>query len=363
MRIAAPLSALFLAGHLCTPLLAAEATRTIKLELSPADSARFRVENLAGSMKVIPATGGKVLAVATVHAESEELAGAMQFKQIPGSEGGPTLRVIYPLDRYDTIRYEPRHPEGGFAGLFGHSSTTTRYDGHRVKISGGEGVRVYADLEIQVPAIQGLEACFRNEVGSLDGSGLEGKLRFDSSSGDISLTRLRGEARSDTGSGDVKASHISGTFSCNTGSGDCMLSGFDGEKLVFDVGSGDVRVTSAAAREVAAGTGSGDVVISDSDVETLKADTGSGDVTFESRGGRLATVKADTGSGDVVLKLPAEAGFEARADQGSGDIRMGFKDAEAILHHKRVVGYRRGDSRIRIDVSTGSGDLRIEPMR
>ena len=49
------------------------------------------------------------------------------------------------------------------------------------------------------------------------------------------------------------------------------------------------------------------------------------------------------------------------ADQGSGDLIMGFKDAQAIVRHKEVVGYRRGDARIRIDVDTGSGDLTIQP--
>jgi DUF4097 and DUF4098 domain-containing protein YvlB len=94
----------------------------------------------------------------------------------------------------------------------------------------------------------------------------------------------------------------------------------------------------------------------------LDADTGSGDLTLESRSSRLAKVTADTGSGDVTLRLAPDASFEAWADQGSGDIRMGYRDAEAIVHHKQIIGYRRGDSRIRIDVNTGSGDLRIEPL-
>ena len=55
------------------------------------------------------------------------------------------------------------------------------------------------------------------------------------------------------------------------------------------------------------------------------------------------------------------ASFEALADQGSGDINMGFKDAQAIVRHKEVIGYRRGDAHIKIDVDTGSGDLTIEP--
>ena len=38
-----------------------------------------------------------------------------------------------------------------------------------------------------------------------------------------------------------------------------------------------------------------------------------------------------------------------------------FKDAQPIVRHKEVIGYRRGDARTKIDVDTGSGDLTIEP--
>ncbi len=97
------------------------------------------------------------------------------------------------------------------------------------------------------------------------------------------------------------------------------------------------------------------------DIEEFRAGTGSGNVRLENKGSRLARVKADTGSGNVTLRLAADAAFEALADQGSGDISMGYKDAQAIVKHKEVIGYRRGDARIKIDVDTGSGDLTIEP--
>ena len=97
------------------------------------------------------------------------------------------------------------------------------------------------------------------------------------------------------------------------------------------------------------------------DIEQFDADTGSGDVELAAVGARLTSIRADTGSGSVTLRLPGNASFEALADQGSGDIRMAFSDAEPIRHKSEIVGYRRGDGRIRITVETGSGDLRIEP--
>jgi len=362
MRKTAPLFALLLSFLLTARAFAAESTRTLKVELSPAAAAHFRVENLAGSMRVIPATDNKVTAVATIHAESDKLANLMRFDQVSGEDGVPTLRVIYPLDRYDTIRFNSKLQKESFLSFLGGSSTNTKYDGHRVRVSGSDGVLLYADVEVRVPPVADLEATFRNVVGRLGAEGVQGKLRFDSGSGEISLERLKGEVQADTGSGDVRAEDLSGTFSCDTGSGDCILTGFQGEKLSFDVGSGNVNVRSGKARLISADTGSGNILISDSDVEIFDADTGSGDVVLESRGSRLVAVKADTGSGNVTLRLAPEATFEARADQGSGDIRTGYKDAEAIIEHRQVIGYRRGDSRIRIFVSTGSGDLNIEPL-
>ncbi len=355
--LAVPIVALVTAA----PEVLAETTRTVRVALSSDALGRFAVENLAGAMRVVPASGKTVVAVATVHAESDELANAVTFEQVPGKAGLPTLRVRYPLDRVDVIRYPGRGKRSGLLeSMFGGNNTSTDYDGHRVKISDTHGALLYADVEVQVPRHLD-DAVFRNLVGSLEGKNLEGAIKFDTSSGDITIASVKGAIKADTGSGDVKASDATGSFSCDTGSGDCDLTGFSGETIHCDVGSGDVTIRKASARLVDVDTGSGDVHVLEADVEEFRADTGSGDVRLENPGTRLARVKADTGSGDVVLRLGSNATFEALADQGSGDIVMGYKDAQAIVRHKEVVGYRRGDARTKINVDTGSGDLTIEP--
>lgn len=337
---------------------AAETTRTLRQEL-PADVGPFEIENLAGTMEVIPGTGPVVVAVATVHAESQELADAVRFERVTSQRGLPTLRVRFPIDRHGTIRY-PKGGSGLFGLLGGGSITDAEYDGQRVKVSDSHGAMVYADVEIQVPR-RAIEATFRNLVGAMHGREIEGKLAFDSSSADLTLEKLNGEIRADTGSGDVRGTGLEGSIVCDTGSGDCLLTGFRGDRITCDVGSGDVTIRSASARFVSTDTGSGDVRILEADVQEVDADTGSGNVELENRGGRLARVKADTGSGDVTLRLGPEASFEALADQGSGDLTVRYSDAEPIVRRKEIVGYRRGDARIHIAVDTGSGDLLIEP--
>lgn len=349
-----------LAG-LSSAAIADDLTRTLRLEL-PISAGAFTVENLAGEMHVAPGTGDRTIAVATVHAESAALADAVRFEQVRGDDGRPVLRVRYPLDEHDSLQY-PR--EGKITGVLGHlfgrgSISDIKYDGHRVSVNRGSGPVLYADVEVTLPR-ETVKATFRNHVGALRGEDVGGSLTFDTGSGDVTLARVRGIILADTGSGDVKAAGVRGTLTCDTGSGDCDVSDFEGETIACNTGSGTIRVRLARARSLEADSGSGDVHATDIDVEEFGADTGSGDVRLEARGGRLARVKADTGSGNVTLRLGREAAFEARADLGSGDIISRYADAQPILHKRELVGYRRGDARIQIDVDTGSGDLILEP--
>lgn len=341
----------------------AEATRTLRAELS-ADPARpFRVENLAGRMIVRQGTGARVVVVATVHGGDARTADMLSLREVRDSKTGhPTLRVQYPLDQHTTYRYgrsgdvEP----GFFARLFSGMSHVT-YDGRRVAVSGARGLALYADVVVEIP--RGASGTFKNLVGDIEGKGVEGTLRFDSGSGDIALRDFRGDVVADTGSGDVNAASGRGTFQCDTGSGDCTLSAFDGDRLDLDTGSGDINVTASRARSVKADTGSGSVSLEVDGTEEVKADTGSGDVRLDLAGANLARVTADTGSGDVSLTLPRSAGFELRTDVGSGEVSSGFSDATPIMDRRRVTGYRRGDLAVKVNVDTGSGDVSVAPGR
>lgn len=318
-------------------------TRTLQVELSGSPASYFAVENLAGVMRVTSGDGDKVVAVATVHAESGEVADGVRFEQVTGREGEPVLRLRVPA-RYSTFRY----PEAG--------NSSFEYDGRKVRVSSSRGVELWADIEVTVPRTA-IHGAFRNHVGRLAGEGLKGRVAFDTGSGAIELHRLDGEVSADTGSGDVVAGEITGTFSGDTGSGDIELDGFTGEAVTCDTGSGAVRIAAVTARRVKADTGSGNVRVVGADIEWFDADTGSGSVELEAIGARLARVRADTGSGGVRVRLPAGAGFELHADQGSGELDCRFADARPILAGRTVVGYSRGDGRIRIDADTGSGDV------
>lgn len=331
-----------------TASVRAEVTRTLRLDHDVARA--FAVENLAGAMTVGAASGPRAEVVVTVHAESTALADAVRFEEVMGENGVPTLRVRYPASEARFRYPNERH----------HGHSHMKYDGRRVQVSDRAGVLVYADVEVRLPR-KGVEAKLKNGVGTLTGADVEGTLMFDTASGDIVLSEVEGDIVADTGSGNIKVSSAKGRLRCDTGSGDCEITGFRGELLDLDTGSGTLLASDVETRLLKADSGSGDVRLSRIVAEEVRADTGSGDVELDANGSTLRGVKADTGSGDVRLRLGADASFEVQAGMGRGDLVSRYDDAEAILRKREVVGYRRGDGRIKISVDTGSGNVVLEP--
>lgn len=363
MRFPAATRALALiALWLClTPAMLAEVTKTLRGELAATGLPRFAVENLAGIMRIRPGTGNTVIAIATIHAESEALAGAMRLEQVTGEGGIPTLSVRYPLDRERTIRYpDPRDThDWEFLDLFS-SSSKYRYGGQTVRVSRHHGVLLYADVDVQVPPGR-LDAAFRNLVGSLEARGLQGRLRFEVESADLRLDALSGDLELQGSSGDTRASDIHGGWRSNFSSGDCVLESFEGDLLSFHTSSGDIHARSVKARRIEVESSSGDARIRDADIEEFAADSSSGDIELESTGRRLKAVRVETSSGDVAVRLPSDASFEAEADQSSGDLTVGFSDGSAVRHRDKLTAYRRGSGGSRIQLRTSSGDVVIEP--
>lgn len=339
-----------------------EIVRTIRTELpvAAAGAARFSVENLVGTMRIREGAGSTVTAVATVYAESQSLADAVRFEQVPTGDG-TVLRVRYPYDKVGTFRYrEPSNHDDGFWEGF-TSSSTYRYDGRSVRVNRGRGTRLWADVAIELPRGEA-NARFVNLVGLLEAEGLSGRLRFEVASADLRLERLRGALELEGSSGDIRARDIRGTWKSDFSSGDCRIDGFEGESLELHASSGDFSIRSAKAKRIVTETDSGDARFLDADVEEFSAEATSGDIELEEAGGRLKTVDVSTSSGDVTLRLPRDASFEATARQSSGDMSVDFVDGTTVQKGESVVGYRRGDHGARIRVRTSSGDLSIAPI-
>ena len=337
-------------------------TKTLKAELSGADLANFAVENLAGTMEILPGPEGAVSVVATVHAETQALADGMRLERVPGEGGGASLRVRYP-EGVRTIRYREPVDDDTVQislGFLFFSSNTYHYDGRNYRISTGHGKRVWADLEVRVPPRM-TAARFRNLAGLLEASDLQGGMRFDVASGDLRLTSLNGDIALNGSSGDIHATQIRGTWKSDFSSGDCTIDHFEGDKFSFNASSGDLRARRVKARLVEVDTSSGDASILEADIEGFHGEASSGDLMVEVEGDSLKDFSAQTSSGDVTLRLPREASFEARADQSSGDMQVSFQGGAPTLRHEKLVAYRKGDGGSRIRVGTSSGDFALTP--
>jgi hypothetical protein len=345
------------------PFARAEVSKTLRAHLTGVAGREFAVENLLGTMWVTAGSPADVdvMVVATIHAESDELASAVRLEEVRGERGIPTLRIRYPATRR-TLRYiDADHRHQDWPGLLSFGDAEgTHYDGRTYRVSTRRGELLYADVEVRVPPRMAA-ATFRELAGRLEAEGLQGKLAFRVNSADLRLTRLRGEIDLAGSSGDTRASDISGSWRSDFSSGDCEVSRLEGASATFHTSSGDVIARSVVAEHVSVETSSGDYSFQDSDVQEIQTESSSGDLTIDSRGNRLERVRIESSSGDVRLTLPGDASFHAVADQSSGDMRVGFDDGQRGYRREELVSFRRGTGGADIRVSTSSGDFTINP--
>src|ERR1700693_5002450 len=73
---------LYAAALLAARSVFGEAERTLRAEIPDAAHGAFAVENLVGAMHVTAGTSDSVSVVATVHAESGALAGAVRLERV-----------------------------------------------------------------------------------------------------------------------------------------------------------------------------------------------------------------------------------------------------------------------------------------
>ena len=147
----------------------------------------------------------------------------------------------------------------------------------------------------------------------------ETNMRARSGAGAAAVDGLRGTADLSTGSGNIVLDAIRGGVDAHTGSG-----GIEGKSIagpiVARTGSGGIRLEETAA----------------------------------------AALKAHTGSGGIAVQLPARAGFDVRAHTGQGGIRCaGVVAVRASGPVRSYDGKLRGGGPV-VEVSTGSGGIRIE---
>ena len=323
------------------------------------------IYNLVGELRVEAGTGSDVV----VELQRGGADAAKLDVQSGPLRGRETLRVIYPDDVIvmpdwghgwnTTLRVRD---DGTFGEEHGRHERGSWYrEGREVRITGRsrDGLEAYANLRVSVPA--GKNVALYLGVGKAFVSNVDGTIRVNVASADVSADRTKGALRVETGSGNVDVRTAGGDVSLSTGSGDVTASDVDGSRLYLETGSGNVTLNGGKAATVHIETGSGDVEATATSGADLSFETGSGNVnvalvtTFQS-------LRVETGSGDVTLKVPPALGAEVDIDTGSGDIDLGGLTLQVRrLAHDHVTG-TLGDGKGRLSVETGSGDVHLQKL-
>jgi hypothetical protein len=303
---------------LLLPFIAAAepVTKEFRKELAAQPGVVVVLENLAGKVTVEGAKGGPVEIVATVHAESVDHLAELPIDVVE-SAGRIEVTAKFPVEKHDVFRYEDEHHRS-----IGWGSTSTTYLGRRVKVvSGpGRGVTLWVDFHLRLPA--GTGATFRNEVGR------------------------------------ISASNVNGPLSARTGSGGITLKRVEGERVTARTGSGEITLH-AAKGVLDLGTGSGNIRGDDLTVAgALDLHTGSGDVKLSGDFAGLKEAKVGTSSGDVVLRMAKAPGMNLSCRTTSGDIDVDVPGTRLKTERKLEVAV--GGGGVPVTVRTSSGSIRIE---
>jgi hypothetical protein len=162
--------------------------------------------------------------------------------------------------------------------------------------------------------------------------------------------------QSRTGSGSQTISDVTGPVEASTGSGSLQLRGIDGE-VKASTGSGHIEVAQTGDADVDVRTGSGGIDVSGAR-RALRARTGSGTIKIEGR--PASNWDVETGSGGIRIDLPEDSAFDLNVRTGSGSINTSHPLAlVGAVSRNRLRGTVRGGG-ARVDLSTGSGSVRID---
>lgn len=313
------------------------------------------IYNLIGDVRIEGGTGSAVTVEVT---RTGRDAGQLKVEAGP-LRGRETLRVIYPDDdlihpgQHGWWNTEMRVRDDG---TFGDGGRGFPRASRSVRIrSRGNGVEAGADLRITVP--RGQHIAVYLGVGRAAVTNVDGRLRVDVASADVTAERTKGQLIIDTGSGEVTVTDAEGDVTLDTGSGSVSATRVRGSRLHIDTGSGEVTASEVDATDVNIDTGSGGVELRGAKARTLRVDTGSGDVEV-----RLTApcddIDIDTGSGSVTLAVPEGLSAQVEIETGSGGIDLGFPVQVRRLESDHIVG-TIGDGRGRLRIDTGSGSIKL----
>lgn len=191
------------------------------------------------------------------------------------------------------------------------------------------------------------------EGGSVEATGLAGRVEAESGGGGVHLDDIGGGASAETGGGSIDVGTVSGDLGLHTGGGGIEVHHANG-KVVAETGGGSVVIESGA-QGATVETGGGSIEVRQCNGK-VKVSTGGGSVDLSDIGG---PAEIETGGGTIKL---ASAKGHVHAETGGGGIELfGVPSAQAetgagaITVKLMNTGGERHDS----DLETGAGDITV----
>lgn len=213
---------------------------------------------------------------------------------------------------------------------------------------------VSISYELTVPANTRLQS--RTGSGNQLIGDLQGPLEAKAGSGEIKVGRIGGDVIVSTGSGDIDLVESRGRFDAKAGSGTIRATGVGGA-IRARAGSGRIDVEQTAAGEIDVATGSGDIIVKGAQ-GPIYLRAGSGDISINGQPSDDWRVK--TGSGSVAVRVPNQASFAIDAETRSGSIDITHPIQESDTRTRRRLQGTIGRGGPRLELSTGSGRIRID---
>jgi lia operon protein LiaG len=323
-------------------------------------SAPVAIYNLAGEVRVLSGTGSDVIVEIT--RGGDEGSKLRVEKSTIGARN--TLRVIYPDDDilypglgrglHTQLRV---NRDGTFYNNEDDDGYHERGRGDGVDISGrGRGAEMWADMTVRVP--EGKTVAVYLGAGRMSASGVNAKLALRGGPGPISADNMRGALFVHAGSGHIEVRSAQGEVELMTGSGGVDVSDVRGTSLTVGTGSGGVEAADVQVARAELHTGSGGITARSFAAPDLEANAGSGRVEL----GLTSDVRSlniRTGSGGVRVRMPQNVGATIDIDTGSGGIDTEGFEVVTQRHRRNHLSGKIGNGAGRIEISTGSGGVRL----
>jgi hypothetical protein len=208
------------------------------------------------------------------------------------------------------------------------------------------------ELSVMVPREIALVK-METDGGSVDTSGVAGRVEAETGGGGIKLDDIGGGASAETGGGSIDVGSISGDMGLHTGGGSIEVHQANG-KLTTDTGGGSVEIQSCA-QGANIETGGGSIAVHHCGGK-VKASTGGGSIEL---GDVAGPVDIDTGGGSIRVNW---AKGHVHAETGGGGIELfGVPSAQVETGAGPIVvklvntGGERRDSQL----ETSAGDITV----